>query len=645
MLDLIASFLVRGINLVFHVMPMKVNLAIGRSLGGWIHLLSGKRNAITYANLKAAYALSKDDNAKNKTPQEIKRITKAVYRNMGQTFTEILSMTKIKTPYINKFINVRNFERIQEAARNPKGMILLSAHFGNWELSTVTSVAKGFPLYLLARDQKMKRLNELLNLLRESKGNIVIRKGADVKNIFRMLQNGKSIGILADQNAGAQGLLDDFFGRPASTAVGPYRFAQKSGAWILPAFIHRVKGQYHELVLEKPMIISREDDIKSYVHKYNMLLEKHVRAHPDQWLWMHKRWKMTPVKYVMVLDDGKKGHLKQSLAVVEQIKIYRAGRGFSPENLKIQVVQVQFKNKNAKAVFNLASLFFSPRCQGCLKCLKRALKKDSYDMISLKYADIIVSCGSSLSAVNRLMKIENYARSFTVLDPGIFVRKKFDLILVPRHDYAGKRFNQDQTIVTELSPNLVTKFPKIEDKGKNCIGVLLGGDNKYFSFTDETARSVTQELKKACEIIDAELYITTSRRTPLVVNEVLKTEFKTYSKIHKFVSGPEDRDPDTVEKILASSRIVVVSGESISMVSEAVASGRQVLVFMPKKKVKTITKYEKFVKNLEEKGYLYQVGVMDISAKINEIIKHAEAKQNIVPDDNKRIYEKMYKLF
>ncbi|MBU1895027.1 MAG: hypothetical protein KJ983_04370, partial [Candidatus Omnitrophica bacterium] len=170
MLDLIASFLVRVINLVFYVLPIEVNLAIGRSLGGCIYLLSGKRSAITYSNLKAAYALSKSAENENKTPQEIKRITKSAYRNVGQTFAELISMTKVSSAYINKFVSIKNFERIQSAAKNPKGMILVSAHFGNWEISTITSGFKGFPMYILARDQKMKRLNELLNVLRESKG-------------------------------------------------------------------------------------------------------------------------------------------------------------------------------------------------------------------------------------------------------------------------------------------------------------------------------------------------------------------------------------------------------------------------------------------------------------------------------------------
>ncbi len=304
-MDLIASALVRALNIIFNFLPMRVNLWIGRGFGTLIYFLSGKRARITYANLKASFG-------KELAPAELKSITKKVYIHAAETFTELIAMTKIDKKYVDRYVTVHNIENIEMAAKNPKGMILVSAHFGNWELSTVTSVFKGFPLYLLARDQKMKRLNELLNILREKKGNMVIRKGTDIKNIFRVLHDGKSVGILADQNAGSSGELIDFFGRPASTATGPYRFAQKSGAWILPAFIHRKEGPYHDLVLEEPMKIGPNEDLKPYMRKYNSLLEKHIRKDPEQWFWMHKRWKKNPVKKIMVLDDGRRGHLKQS---------------------------------------------------------------------------------------------------------------------------------------------------------------------------------------------------------------------------------------------------------------------------------------------------------------------------------------------
>jgi len=647
LLDLIASLFVRAVNIFFHVMPIRFNLWLGRRFGAMVYALSGKRGRITYANLKAAFQ-------GEKTPGEIRRITKGVYRNASQTFAEILSMTKFDKRYIDKYVVVRNRERLKEGSKNPKGMILISAHFGNWELSTVTSVMIGFPLHLFVREQKMKRLDELLNMLRESKGSIVIRKGADAKNIFRVLHRGKSVGILADQNAGPNGELLDFFGRPASTAKGPYRFAQKSGAWILPAFIHRVKGPYHEIVVEKPMVIKKGEDVTPYMREYNRLLEKHIRAYPDQWLWMHKRWKMTPVKKVMVLDDGKKGHLRQSLAVVKQLKRYREEEGYSQDQTEVDIVGIRFKNKITKAIFNFLVPFFSFSWQGRLGCLRMALDRRSYDTAVSRYADVIVSCGSTLSGVNRVLKEENHARNVTVLAPGLLNRRKFDLVILPRHDFSGGRPG-DNVVITDLAPNLIqgneiASFKKeMEQTGglkamkKPCVGLLVGGDNPYFVFGEKLTRSVLDGARAACERLDGCLYATTSRRTPDIAEKILSEALGSYPRCVKFVSGRNDSDEHTVEKILAVSDIILVSGESISMVSEAISSGKPVLVFMPGKRKARHTKYERFVENLEQQGYLRRVKPEEISG---EAVRAAGRKTGIRPaDDNKRIRDKMYKLF
>ncbi|MFH1552777.1 MAG: ELM1/GtrOC1 family putative glycosyltransferase [Candidatus Omnitrophota bacterium] len=649
MLDLIASFLVRGLNRFFHVMPISFNLWLGRRFGVLIYILSGKRRRVAYANLKAAFC-------GEKTPEELKRITKAVCRNMAQTFVEILSMTKVDKKYVEKFIVVRDMETIEKASKNPNGIILLTAHFGNWELNAIVGSRKGFPLYFLGREQKMERLNELLNVIRESTGNIVIRKGTDAKKIFRVLRAGKIVGMAGDQNAGANGELLDFFGRPASTAVGPYRIAERTGACILPAFIRRIKGPYHELVLEPVMTIRAGEDIIPYMQEYNRLLEKHIRNYPDQWLWMHKRWKATPVKKVMVLDDEKKGHLKQSLAVVEQIKRYRADEGYAPEHLEVDIVKIRFKNKLTKTIFNASSRLFTPRCQGCLKCLKRALDKESYETVSSRYADVVVSCASTLSGVNKMMKMENNARNVTVLDPGFLNRGKFDLIVLPRHDLDSSSRLQapgDNVIVTDLAPTSLRPegLASFEGRsheaggspGKIHIGLLLGGDNPHFTFGKELLDSLVQNMRKACEDMDGYLYMTTSRRTSVSAETTVLNAFKGYTRCAMFVSGREDTDEHTVEKIFASSDVICVSGESISMVSEAVSSGKPVLVFMPDKKSARSTKYERFVDDLEGRKHLRRVKPENLPDEIRRAFE-GQTKFS-VPDDNEKIYKKLFKLF
>ena len=649
MLDWIASYLVRGLHVFFAIMPMSFNLWLGRRVGTLVYLTSGKRKHIAYANLKAAFA-------GEKSPKELNRIAKGVYVNMVECFTEIVSMTKVDEKYLDKYVNIHNLERIQELSKSPEGIIFISAHFGNWEFTSVASSIKGYPMYFLGRDQKMKRLNELINLYRESKGNTVIRKGTDVKTIIRVLHDGKIVGLAGDQNAGVNGQLLNVFGRLASVPIGPFRIAERTGAYILPAFIHRVKGKYHELYLEPPMKIEKGGDLIPYMEEYNRLLEKHISANPEQWLWMHKRWKMTPLKKIMILDDGKKGHLKQSLAVLKALKAFRKDEGFSPEETEVDIVEIHFKSQNARGVFNALSPFITAGVQGRLRLLRWALTKESYDNAVNRYADVIISCASTLFGVNKVLKLENFAKNITVLDPGPFMRKAFNMIVVPKHDAVkrGKALSgRDNVIVTDLAPNLIepdelSSFKEEMDKrygseGKLKIGILMGGDNATFTISEELLRSLGKNVLETCEKEDGYIYMTTSRRTTYRSEKVIANIFTSHPRCRMMVSGESDTDEYTVEKILAVSDVIIVSGESISMVSEAVSAGKPVLVFMPDKMTDKITKYERFVNGLHESRHLRRIIPGDVPREISRIVEGKSTFSH--QEDSNLIKQNMYRIF
>jgi len=386
---------------------------------------------------------------------------------------------------------------------------------------------------------------------------------------------------------------------------------------------------------------------------------------------MHKRWKLTTLKKILVLSDGKKGHLNQSLAVVKQIRQYRQEEGYSPDQLKVNVTEIHFKNRFYRTFFNLATPFMNRFLQGRPGFLKMVLQSGSHENIIRQYADVIVSCGSALVGVNKALKIENNARNVTVLDPGLRNRSSFDLIVMPRHDITGVKGQgsrvRDNVVMTELAPNLidkkeldtmrqgarrrghdvrgVPKHPCFGGKGQECpcIGLLFGGDNPYFHFSEKITRSVADNIKKVCKDLGGISYVTTSRRTSDMSEKILKDMFSDDVTCREFVSGKEDKDPNTVRKILTGSDVIIVSGESISMVSEAVASGRSVLVFMPEKKKKSITKYERFAGNLEKREYLRLADPADIGNAVKEVLK--DGRNPEIPDDNIKIRSKLYKLF
>jgi len=641
--DYICAVLVRAFSVLFHFLPTNFTLWIGRGCARVAYIANPERRIIGYVNLRAAFCGSK-------APAELKKLNKKVYRSLVQVFFEILSLTKVNERYVDKYIDIVNPENMLNIASHPDGIILLTAHFGNWELSAMVSALKGFAPIVLAREQSMKRLNELINRLRESKGLQVVRKGITTKYIVKALHEGKIIGMVGDQNAGKTGVFMEFFGRPASTAPGTARIAQKTGAFILPAFLARIKGPYHRLVLEKPMKIEKGEDITPYLESYNRILEKYVRMYPDQWLWLHRRWKSSPLKKVIVITDGKAGHLNQALALCKELKRYREHSGYAPGDTSVEVVEVQFRNTLAKTLFRICALFSGKGCQGCMRCLRICLTSDSYENLIRKYADIVISCGSAVAGVNRIFSIENNAKSACVMKPPFVGFGRFDMAVIPRHD--GKSKKGGAVIATDTVPNLIdedhlseaagkiSKIAKLEKKKR--IGVLLGGENSDFELTDDITEELLSNVIDAAGKLDANLLFTTSRRTSRDTETAVKNRLRPEARCKLLVIANEKNIPGAVGGILGLSDIVVTSGESASMVSEAVQSGKTVIVFRLKKKKKRPSKFERMLANLESKDYIITADASTLSDAICRASRKSGPKN--LPEDRYNVYKYMWRL-
>lgn len=643
-IDFICAIFVSIVNVIFYFLPIRFVLWMGRFFGTVAYHVNVNRKVIGYANLRAAFC-------KEKTPRELKKLIKGVYQNLVETVFEIIALYKVNEKYIDKYVDIGNPENMLKIVNHPKGIIFLTAHFGNWELAGMTSSMKGFPLVVLAREQRMKRMNELINRLRESKGVKVVRKGLTTKNIVKALHQGEVIGMVGDQDGGKDGILTEFFERLVSTASGSARIAQKTGAYILPAFMARVKGPYHRLIIEEPIKIEKDENIEPYLVKYNTFLEKYVRAYPEQWLWLHKRWKSTPLKKVVILSDGKKGHLNQALGAYKKLKSYRIEMDHhSPDDTHAEIVEVKYRNKFTKVLLDLASIFANHSCQGCMVCLKFCLTKDSYENLMSKYADIVISCGSGTVAVNRFFSIENNAKNALIMKPSFLGTNKFNMVVLPRHDAPDAK--PENVIITDVVPSLIdettltecarTISKSVDLKKDKKIGVLLGGDNSDFSLTEEITENLLNNVINASDRLDADLLFTTSRRTPDRSSKLVKNKLHSEKCCKMLVIANEDNNPDVVGGILGLSDVVVVSGESVSMISEAVSSGKRVIVFKLKKNGKKTSKFEKMLNNLEEKGYVAVTEAENLSEAIYKAFSLSGAKTiKEKPDD---IYMHMWRL-
>ena len=646
MIDYIASILVRALNIIFHFTPIRADLWIGRSIGRAAFFFNKKRRLIAYANLKAAFA-------KEKSPRELRAITKDVYVNLVQTFSEIESLTKVNKDYVNRYVEVVHMERIENAAKSGRGTLLLTAHFGDWELSSLVSALKGFPITVLAREQKMKRLNELLNRLRESKGCKVVRKGMSTKNIFKELYGKNMVGILSDQDAGRKGTFVNFFGRPTSAHIGPFEIAKHTDSIILPNFIVRTGGPFHKLYLEEYIDVRQSEDKQGLIdglQRYMSLLEKYVRRYPAQWLWLHKRWKSTPKRTILVLNDGKAGHLNQSLAVARQIQRARATQNYRIEDTDIVILDVKYKSKFFRAFLLFASIFASWRCHGRMGFMKMCLEGNSYDKLMKTYAEFIVSCGSSLAPVNIFMSKENNAKNVVVMDPGIpRGANKFSFVIAPKHDKIKKGRN---IITTTLAPNLVDtrtleeaaeKFKRDANITKsNVIGLLIGGDNPEFALSDNLLKKTLSDILKICELNDADLLVTTSRRTSKAQESIIKAALRKDPRCRLLVIANENNPEGTLPGVLALSSVVIVSGESISMISESVSSGKKTVVFSLDKKTSGMTKHESALESLVKEGYISVARMGELISLVGRALKDPSPAKKV--DDTEKIYNAMRSL-
>ncbi|MFH0771718.1 MAG: ELM1/GtrOC1 family putative glycosyltransferase [Candidatus Omnitrophota bacterium] len=609
-------------------LPLRFSLWLGRRFADVLYVLIGGRRPAAYANLQAAFR-------GRYSPCELARIIKRVYYSLAQSYVELLKFPLLGEAYVKKYIKIEGEDKVRKALEEKgKGAILLTAHFGNWELASLIGSARGFKMNVLARWQKFERLNGYLNKIRGSRGANIIFKDDAIEEITRALNNNEVVGILSDQDGGVRGEFVDFFGRPASMPRGAAHFSLKTGAPVFPVFIIREgNSPYHRVVVEDDISIPKSGNIKNgardILQRFANVLQSRVESNPGQWLWLHKRWKSTPVKYLLALSDGKAGHLKQSEAIADMIKELRSEKGRKDVDTIVGSLEIKFRNSFMRTIFEAGSFLGVS-----LPCLSFCFPADVYDKIKSSYADFIISCGSSLAGLNLSLKRLLGAKSVVIMRPNIYRIRDFDLVVIPAHDRIKSSRNVVVTAaaVTGLSERLFFDASEVLraragiSKGR-FIGALVGGDSKAYVLEPDLISRVLDEVLSAAEELDAQIVITTSRRTSPVVEDAIKAKLKGSEMVKLVVIANENNFNGAIEGILGLSDILLVSGESIAMVSEAVGSGKKVLVFMPRKKRAFFrTKQEITMRNFRSRGLIALAEVQKLKAEIAILMRQAPSK-------------------
>ncbi|MCM8771258.1 MAG: hypothetical protein NC936_05270, partial [Candidatus Omnitrophica bacterium] len=240
--EYLVYFSVRILMFVFSWLPIEFALFIGKIIGRLQFYLDIKHRTVAYKNLKLAFA-------REKTPDELKKILKKNFQNFAQNFIELLYLKKIDQAYIKRYIKLEGRQYIEDAFRKKRGVIFVGAHEGSWELSNAGFALLGYPFSIIAETQRNQLLNQLLDKYRRSKGCGVIPNNTMLRQLIKNLKKNEAVGIVIDHGGLEEGILVEFFNRQAFTPVGAVRLALKYDIPLLLGYVYRIKGPYHKIVM------------------------------------------------------------------------------------------------------------------------------------------------------------------------------------------------------------------------------------------------------------------------------------------------------------------------------------------------------------------------------------------------------------
>ncbi|MBM3245285.1 MAG: hypothetical protein FJZ15_05795, partial [Candidatus Omnitrophica bacterium] len=586
----VAAFKIIGA--VVRLLPLCAVTFVGKLIGRLMYYVDYRRRAVAYSNLKFALG-------RKYRPGQLSRIIKDFYVNFGQNIIEIFLLPKVGKRYLDRFVTLEGKSHIDQAFKKGKGVILLGVHAGSWELSNLVCANLGFPFVLLVRDQRHPRIDALLNKYRQQEGCKVLQRENQMRGLIEALKNNEAVGMTADQG-GKNGTLVSFFGKTASMPSGAIRLALKYGAVILPAYYTRTRGAYQKIIIEKPFEVSStgddERDAKENLERLIPVFERLISEYPQEYFWAYKIWKYSSQRNILILSDGKAGHLRQSQAIAGIIKEHFAAKGVKSD---ISLLEIRFKSKFSGRLFSLSS--------------KKTLSPESYNSLIHAAADIVISAGSGLAAVNHLVSAENSAKSIVVMRPSLISLNKFGLAVIPRHDRPGRGKN---IVVTDGALNLINR-EYLEGEGEKLsraygikpfsketigLGLLIGGDTKNFRLAEEDVSEAINQIKSIAGNNNAFILATTSRRTSSGIEGLIKKELKDCVHTGALIIASENNPSFAVGGILGLSSIIITSPESISMISEAVASGKYVIVF---DSLRLDKKHRRFLDFFASKKYIY----------------------------------------
>jgi KDO2-lipid IV(A) lauroyltransferase len=275
-------------RIIFRAVPLAVRRAVFSAMAKLAYYVSLKHRLIALHNIARSFP--------EKSRDEVIRIAKSSYRLFALIAAEFSDIYYLNAETLADWVTIEGLDKYVAAKKKGKGVLLLSAHFGNWEMGNAALAITTGPIIFVYRVLDNAFAEEATRFVRASHGITSLPKENAMRPIIRELKKGETVVLLIDQNvAWYDGMFVDFFGRPAATTTGAALLAMHTGAAVLPAFTRRLENGKFVLEIGDEVELAatgnRDADALANTQRFTKIAEDNIRKYPDQWFWVHQRWK------------------------------------------------------------------------------------------------------------------------------------------------------------------------------------------------------------------------------------------------------------------------------------------------------------------------------------------------------------------
>lgn len=281
-------FLFTSFIKIFNLLGIKRARHAAHFLAVLFYYIIPIRKKTVISNLKLAFPEFSEE--------KINKIAYRAYHSFAITIIEIMCMPYLSRDKLQSMVNCPKLDLVRQKYEENRGVIMLTAHFGNWELGASSIGAQlNLPIYVAAKPQRNNFVSEWLNMMREKFGNKVVMLGMSFRNIFRELKNHHIIGLVGDQRGEPDGPRVKFMGIDSTIYPGSAVLALRTNAPVIVSIVARQPDYSYTTFIEvinvEELEGSEDEKILEINQRYSSILESYIRQYPEQWLWMHKRWK------------------------------------------------------------------------------------------------------------------------------------------------------------------------------------------------------------------------------------------------------------------------------------------------------------------------------------------------------------------